>query len=408
MPESFKWQFAARFRRRAFGWKSQPAIQRVKEAVSEIKAVARRDPLLAAEGAVLFLEKVSPALEQVDSSSGAIGTAVNKAIETLVPLIAHAPADARTREAWLERLWEAYQADQMPYIERLGEHWGEICASPELASHWADQLIGTVRMAWSPDPGLRGFFPGTVNCLSALFHAERHEELLEFLARAPYPFWPDRRWGVRALVALGRKAEALRYAEASRGRNTSPVAIARACEEILLSSGMADEAYARYAIEANQANSYSATFRAIAKKYPGKRLAEILSDLVASTPGSEGKWFAAAKDAGLLEEAIALAKQSPCDPRTLTRAARDFGEENPAFAVEAGLAALHWLVLGYGYDVTSADVWSAYDHTRKAAERLGRSDETRARIRALVAGETFGDRFVSKVLGAELEEGGKR
>ncbi|MDF1556396.1 MAG: hypothetical protein P1P84_25240 [Deferrisomatales bacterium] len=408
MPESFKWQFPARFRRRAFGWKSQPAIQRVKEAVSEIKAVARRDPLLAAEGAVLFLEKLSPALEQVDSSSGAIGTAVNKAIETLVPLIARAPADARTREAWLERLWEAYQADQMPYIERLGEHWGALCASPELASHWADELIGTVRMAWSPDPGLRGFFPGAVNCLSALFHAERHEELLELLARAPYPFWPDRRWGVRALVARGRKAEALRYAEASRGCNTSPVAIARACEEILLSSGMADEAYARYAIEANQANSYAATFRAIAKKYPGKQPAEILRDLVASTPGSEGKWFAAAKDAGLLDEAIALAKQSPCDPRTLTRAARDFAEENPGFALEAGLAALHWLVLGYGYDVTSADVWSAYDHTRKAAERLGRSDETRARIRALVAGETFDDRFVSKVLGAELEEGGKR
>jgi hypothetical protein len=379
MPESFKWQFAARFRRRAFGWKSQPAIQRVKEAVSEIKAVARRDPLLAAEGAVLFLEKVSPALEQVDSSSGAIGTAVNKAIETLVPLIARAPADARAREAWLERLWEAYQADQMPYIERLGEHWGALCVSPELASHWADELIGTVRMAWSPDPGLRGFFPGTVNCLSALFHAERHEELLE-----------------------------LRYAEASRGRNTSPVAIARACEEILLSSGMADDAYARYAIEANQANSYAATFRAIAKKYPGKRPAEILCDLVASTPGSGGKWFAAAKDAGLLDEAIALAKQSPCDPRTLTRAARDFAEVNPGFAHEAGLAALHWLVLGYGYDVTSADVWSAYHQTRKAAERLGRSAETRARIRALVAGETFGDRFVSKVLGAELEEGGKR
>ncbi len=76
MAERFKWQFSSRFRRRAFGWKSQPPIQRVKEAVTEIKAIARRDPLLAAKGAVLFLEKVSPALEQVDSSSGAIGTAV--------------------------------------------------------------------------------------------------------------------------------------------------------------------------------------------------------------------------------------------------------------------------------------------------------------------------------------------
>ncbi len=43
-----------------------------------------------AEGAVLFFEKVSPALEHVDSSSGAIGTAVNNTIDALVPIIADA------------------------------------------------------------------------------------------------------------------------------------------------------------------------------------------------------------------------------------------------------------------------------------------------------------------------------
>lgn len=32
-----KWTFRARFRRHAFGWRSQPAIKRIKEAVSEIK-----------------------------------------------------------------------------------------------------------------------------------------------------------------------------------------------------------------------------------------------------------------------------------------------------------------------------------------------------------------------------------
>jgi hypothetical protein len=58
-----KWNFAARFRRNAFGWRSQPALVRVKEAVAEIKKTARKNPVLAAEGAVLFLEKVSPALD---------------------------------------------------------------------------------------------------------------------------------------------------------------------------------------------------------------------------------------------------------------------------------------------------------------------------------------------------------
>ena len=43
------------------------------QAVAEIKKVAKKDPVLAAEGAVAFLERVSPALEHVDSSSGAIG-----------------------------------------------------------------------------------------------------------------------------------------------------------------------------------------------------------------------------------------------------------------------------------------------------------------------------------------------
>ena len=68
-----KWTFRSRFRKRAFGWRSQPAVKRVKEAVAEIKKVVCKDLILGAEGAVLFLEKVLPALEQVDSSSGGAG-----------------------------------------------------------------------------------------------------------------------------------------------------------------------------------------------------------------------------------------------------------------------------------------------------------------------------------------------
>jgi hypothetical protein len=44
------------------------------------------------------LERISPALENVDSSSGGIGTAVNHAIARLVPIIADAPAGITTRE----------------------------------------------------------------------------------------------------------------------------------------------------------------------------------------------------------------------------------------------------------------------------------------------------------------------
>ena len=76
---SHKWEFSARFRKGSFGWRSDPAISRIKEAVTEISKVARKDQILGALGAVLFLEKLSPAIEHVDSSSGAIGTAVNNA-----------------------------------------------------------------------------------------------------------------------------------------------------------------------------------------------------------------------------------------------------------------------------------------------------------------------------------------
>jgi hypothetical protein len=49
-----KWQFTARFRYHAFGWQSDKPIQRIKEALSEIKQVAKKEPELAVAGAVFF------------------------------------------------------------------------------------------------------------------------------------------------------------------------------------------------------------------------------------------------------------------------------------------------------------------------------------------------------------------
>lgn len=397
--QAHPWQFKTRFRRRAFGWRSQPAIQRVREAVSEIKQVTRTDRILAADGAVTLLERISPALEQVDSSSGAIGTAVYNAIADLVPIIANAPADDRTRKAWLRRLWAAHEADQMPYIEILADHWGTLCASKEVASAWADELIGITRLALSPDRSLRGHFHGTSACLSALYRAERHDEIVDILQIET--IWAYKRWAVKALAAMGLKSEAIRYAELCRGRWTHDADVDVTCEEILLSSGLVDEAYRRYGLRANRRGTYLATFRAVAKKYPGRTAREILEDLVESTPGEEGKWFAAAKDARLYDEAVALASRSPCDPKTSTRAARDLADAQPDFAVEIGLLALHWLVQGYGYEITGADVWTAYSSTLRAAETRGDVAGARERVRQLVAKEPSGG-FVARILGSEL------
>lgn len=263
-----KWEWKARFRAQAFGWKSQPAITRIKQAVTEVRKVAKKEPLVAADGAIAFLERLSPAIEQVDSSSGSIGSAINNAIAGLVPIIANAAADRETRDSWLERLWEAYQNDDIPYLESLGDHWGSLCASEATASTWADRLVGTVRMAWSPDPSLRGYFKGTTNCLAALLAAGRHQDLLALVELAPYKMWHYRQYAVRALAIDGKVDEAIRYAEEARARNDSEVAIARGCEDVLLSAGRAEEAYCRYALQANQAGTYLGTFRAVLKKCP--------------------------------------------------------------------------------------------------------------------------------------------
>lgn len=394
------WAFQPRFRANAFGWKSQPAITRVREAVAEIKKVAKKEPLLAAEGAVLFLERVSAAIAHVDGSSGSMGSAVNRAIEELVVVLANAPADVATREGWLERLCEAHQNDDIPYIERLGDHWGELCVTREIASRQADQLIGITRYALSRDPKLRGHFHGTTMCLGALYRAERYDEILELVEHER--FWDYKRWAAKALAAMGRKSEAIRFAEASRGPWTSGADVARICEEILLSLGLVDEAFERYAAEANRAGTYLATYRAVARKYASKSPREVLERLVASTPGDEGKWFAAAKEAGLFVEAIGLASRTPCDPKTLARAARDHAESDPAFAIEAGMLALEGIEQGHGYEITSADVWTAYSGAKSAAERMGVGASVRARVRAIGERHAKGEGFVVKVLRREL------
>ncbi len=401
---TYKWQFAPRFRRNAFGWRSDTPIQRIKEALAEIRRVARKQPVLAAEGAIVLLEKLSPALMNVDSSSGALGSMVNCAIKTLVPILVQADVDPATRQRWLDRLWDAIQEDEMPYIEVLADFWGELCVRPEVASAWADQFLPIVQRMWSPSEPGHGFFKGTDACLSALYAAARHEELLTLLAQARYKHWHNRRWGVKALVAMGKNTEALAYAQDSHGLNAPEGLIAQACEEILLASGLADEAYQRYAIVANRNTTNLATFRALVKKYPHKNPADILRDLVQSEPGAEGKWFAAAKDTGLYDVALELARRSPTDPRTLTRAARDFALKRPEFAMAAGLYALAWMAKGHGYELTGLDVHAAFDGVMLAARNLEIDDlRTKAQVRQMIDAQQAGENFVQRTLKTQLQ-----
>ena len=66
------WTFSARFRRGAFDWESDLPIQRLEEAAAENRVMVRKDPVLAADGAVCPSEKLSPAFDNVDYSIGGL------------------------------------------------------------------------------------------------------------------------------------------------------------------------------------------------------------------------------------------------------------------------------------------------------------------------------------------------
>jgi hypothetical protein len=125
-------------------------------------------------------------------------------------------------------------------------------------------------------------------CFSSLLAAGRNQDILDLLEHAQYTFWSDHRHGFLALAALGKNDEALKFAEKCRSPNDE-YRIDRDCENFLISIGEIEQAYQRYAMHTNEANTRINTFRAVVKKYPQKDKTEILMDLIDSTPGSEGK-----------------------------------------------------------------------------------------------------------------------
>ncbi len=384
MAQQCKWEFRSRFRTNAFGWKgSSLAIKRLDEAVKEIRKT--KDPILRAEGAILLLERLWPALQQIDSSSGALGTATNKAVHEVVQFIIDVPCDNQIRAKWLERLWQAMEEDGVDFLFEVSERWGELCVDPAVASHWADELQPTLEYSWVHG----GYFRGGPACLSCLLKAQRHDEVLQLVDKAPYLTWSYRKYGVRALAESGKIAEAIQYAEASQGLNDGYSAIASACETILLDIGQREEAYRQFAFSATTATTNLARFRALAKKYPEKDTRKILEDLIASTPGDEGKWFATAKSLADFELATSLAYASPVNIGTLNRAARDFLEKKPDFSLDVALASLKWLAAGQYYEITGLDVYDSVRYALDASGRVGCREETLQRIKSLLSNLTI-------------------
>jgi len=102
----------------------------------------------------------------------------------------------------------------------------------------------------------------------------------------------------------------------------------------------------------------------------------------------------------MFDLALELVRDSPCDPKTLTRAAREHAEREPAFAEGAGLAALRWLSLASAtrsrLSISGAPITRPSRRRRFSATRGDEGDHPN-----WVAAERP-DGFVRQVLGREL------
>src|ERR1700690_2443048 len=130
MSAKHTWAFKPRLRSRAFGWRgSHLACQRLKEAVTEIKKAARVDPVIAGDGVVSLMDRIWPAFQDIDTSSGALGGAVYWAQNELLPIAIEAPAERKIRDKWLDRLWQAIEDDGANYLSPVEDRGGELCRS---------------------------------------------------------------------------------------------------------------------------------------------------------------------------------------------------------------------------------------------------------------------------------------
>nr|WP_281720646.1 hypothetical protein [Nitrosomonas nitrosa] len=87
----------------------------------------------------------------------------------------------------------------------------------------------------------------------------------------------------------------------------------------------------------------------------------------------------------------------------MIRAARGFADDHPDFALASGLAALRWISLGYGHEITGLDVLGAYNAVMRAASVAGvDAQQVKQQIRDMISGLQPSKQFVKKILAHHL------
>ena len=380
---SYAWDFKRYFKAKAFGWKgTQLAKKRISSALKEINKINKTNKILAAEGSIYLMSRFWPAFQHIDTSSGSLGNVVNHAMEKLLLTIIEAPAELVIRQHWLDILWNILQNDGVDYVAAIAEYWGELSGYPDEASRRADQFSFIVKEEWNCHRAIVHF---DVAYLSALFYSGRFDEILEVTEKAPYMTWQIKKIVARVL-ALTDVDKAINYAEQVCGIiNQSQYEVYKYCEKLLIDCARIEEAYERYGIMANQASTYINWFNKIKKKYKSiKSDKQILLDLINSKVAEPGKWFAVANKLQYYDLAVELVQNSPADPKTLTRAAKNCLKKNPSYALEIAIRSLHWIVMGYGYEITNYDVLDAMTVLEKSAEVTNQTKKVIKKVNAMV------------------------
>lgn len=385
------WHFPAPFKAKRYGLESRASVKKVLAALydgcEEIETVSATDPATAALGAVLLLETMHDLLlrcgwpgEDIDTRFAAASRELSR------EYIAEAELDDRTRDQLLDRLLDLLTSSFDWIALPLAEKWGPMCAAVPRASEWADRFLEHFDTGpWPPVGQHSAECRARIACMSSMLSAGRHEQLLGALESSPADDWAYRRWGMQALVAQGRYADASEYALSvigkvqrdSDSRNPTDARIAAACERILLDAGEFEAAYAGFAVLARLYSPPRMAFDTIRKTYPDIGPARVFDDLVRR----RGEWveecFNVGMDAGLFDQAIEFGVESHAPPPALIAAAQMLRDRDARLAAFAAVAALEDMAdFGVGYS-SDADITLAFEIAIEYGRALGLEDEIR-------------------------------
>ena len=354
-----KWAFKPKFRAGLYSWNgTAKATKNLRAAVSEIRKAYKKNPLDAVDATIYLMERFWPALEHIDSSSGALGRAVNDAIEKLMPLVIEAPADEQLRRKWTDRLFDAICDDGVEYLSPVTGQWGRLCVTDSLRNHWFEELLPRTEKALRSRREDHYYFVGTSACLSCLLESERFEELRRLLDLADPPFWHYEVYWAEALLRQGHVDEAIQHArsllpETSHDEprlywyGSTEAEIDDFCERVLYEAGRRREAYEQYSLQAISSSTYLAHFQSLTRRYPEYEPRQILMDLLDKSGHPMKSWFSSARKCEMYDIALQCAESGTVDPRTLTTAARDTLQSHPSFAWRVSLLGIKYLLLDY-------------------------------------------------------------